>query len=74
LPGAAARIEHVIEPEPAVMGLAFAVQLRAASEPAFDPTDLGRRISDYLPVRAKTDVELCDELRLVAAFESMLAG
>jgi hypothetical protein len=64
----------VIEPEPAVMGLAFSVQLRAASEPAYDPTDLGRRISDYLPVRGKTDVELCDELRLVQAFESMLAG
>lgn len=56
------------------MGLAFAVQLRAASEPAFDPADLGRRISDYLPVAGKTDVELCDELRLVQAFESMLAG
>jgi hypothetical protein len=64
----------VIEAEPAVMGLAFAVQLRAASEPAYDPADLGRRIGDYLPVRAKTDVELCDELRLVQAFEAMLAG
>src|SRR5690242_6516434 len=56
------------------MGLSFAVQLRAASEPAYDPGDLGRRIGDYLPVRGKTDVELCDELRLVQAFESMLAG
>src|SRR4051794_9809908 len=56
------------------MGLSFAVQLRAASEPAFDPAELGRRIGDYLPVRGKTDVELCDELRLVQAFESMLAG
>jgi hypothetical protein len=46
----------VIEPEPAVMGLAFAVQLRAASEPAYDPAELGRRIGEYLPVRSKTDV------------------
>jgi hypothetical protein len=64
----------MIEPEPAVMGLGFAVQLRAASEPAYDPADLGRRIGEYLPVRGKSDVELCDELRLVQAFESMLAG
>jgi hypothetical protein len=64
----------MIEPEPAVMGLSFAVQLRAASEPAFDPAELGRRIGDYLPVRGRSDVELCDELRLVQAFESMLAG
>src|SRR3954471_19804390 len=56
------------------MGLGFAVQLRAASEPAYDPADLGRRIGEYLPVRGKSDVELCDELRLVQAFESMLAG
>src|SRR5689334_11575153 len=56
------------------MGLGFAVQLRAASEPAFDPAELGRRIGDYLPVRGKSDVELCDELRLVQALESKLAG
>src|SRR5690348_9334243 len=56
------------------MGLTFGVALRAASEPAFDPTDVGRRIGDYLPVRGKSDVELCDELRLVQAFEAMLAG
>jgi hypothetical protein len=69
-------IEHVIETdlEPAVMGLTFGVELRAASEPGFDPEDLGRRIGDFLPVGSKSDAELCDELRLVAAFEAKLAG
>jgi hypothetical protein len=56
------------------MGLTFGVELRAASEPAFDPADLGRRIGDFLPVRGKSDVELSDELRLVQAFEAKLAG
>ena len=64
-------IEHVIEAEPAVFGLAFGVELRAESEPAFEPS---RRISDWLPIGSKSDVQLCEELQLVQALESMLAG
>jgi hypothetical protein len=61
----------VIEPEPAVFGLAFGVEPRAESEPAFEPS---RRISDWLPIAPKSDVQLCEELQLVRALESMLAG
>src|SRR3954468_19975659 len=35
---------------------------------------MGRRIGEVLPVACKSDVELCDDLRLVAALESMLAA
>src|SRR3954447_23812528 len=65
---------HVIESEPAVVGLTFGVELRAASEPAFVPAQLGRRLGEVLPVAGKSDVQLCEELQLVSALESMLAG
>src|SRR3954467_9987813 len=64
-------MDPVVEPERAVVGLTFGVELRAASEPAFEPS---RRISDYLPVGSKSDVQLCEELQLGQGLEAMLAG
>jgi|tagenome__1003787_1003787.scaffolds.fasta_scaffold20918368_2 hypothetical protein len=58
----------------AVAGVALAVELRAASEPAFVPEPPRRRIGDVLPVRFRSDVELCGELQRVQAVESMLAA
>jgi hypothetical protein len=62
------------EAEPAVASVALAVELRAASEPAWVPAPPRRRLGQVLPVAVRSDVELCGELRRVQAVESMLAA
>jgi hypothetical protein len=68
-------IEHVFDDgATAVAGVALAVELRAPSEPAWVPAQPPQRIGEVLPVAARSDAELCDELRRVRSLESMLAA